>query len=147
MILFNTLHPELEGNFPLIAPIVSPHFIFKTVERAKEWRRRLYRWSWSFVHVQGFGCPLHLCAPAPCLHLRCAQQGRVSMGWSTRAGMKGTSVIRQTSACSRTDPRTPPAGAALERLTPKRGWKNSPDVNLHSLLASLQINSGAVQTP
>lgn len=41
----------------------------------------------------------------------------------------------------------PPAGAALERLTLKRGWKNSPDVNLHSLLASLEGNSAAGAGP
>ena len=55
----------------------------------------------------------------------------------------------QTDICLQQDRvrEPPPAGAALKRLTSKRGWKTSPDVNLHSLLASLEGNSATGAGP
>lgn len=64
-------------------------------------------------------------------------------------GRREGHFCHQTDICLQPDRvrEPPPAGTALQRLTLKRGWKNRPDMNLHSLLAVLEGNSDAGAGP
>lgn len=91
----------------------------------------------------------HLCPCCCCSSLGCNPLLPAPGAGGTRfqqmkvTGRREGHFCHQTDICPQPDRvrEPPPAGTALERLTPKRGWKNSPDMNLHSLLASLEGNS------